>query len=51
MHILIYAIKLSSLQMTIDPRSLFCLTGVAIRIAQRMGLSTDGTNFAIPPFE
>jgi hypothetical protein len=37
--------------MTIDPRSLFCLTGVAVRIAQRMGLSTDGTSYAIPPFE
>lgn len=37
--------------MTIDPRSLACLTGIAVRIAQRMGLSTDGTNYAIPPFE
>ena len=44
-------LKLSSLQMTVDPRSLFCLTGVAIRIAQRMGLSTDGTSYGIPPFE
>lgn len=44
-------LKLSSLQMTIDPRSLFCLAGVAVRIAQRMGLSTDGTTYAIPPFE
>ena len=39
------------MQLTIDPRALFCLTGVAIRIAQRMGLSTDGTSYAIPPFE
>ena len=37
--------------MTIDPRSLACLTGIAVRIAQRMGLGTDGTNYAIPPFE
>jgi hypothetical protein len=44
-------LKLSSLQMTVDPRSLYCLTGVAIRIAQRMGLSTDGTTYGIPPFE
>lgn len=45
-------LKLSSLQTnTIDPRSLFCLTGCVVRIAQRMGLSTDGTNYAIPPFE
>jgi hypothetical protein len=37
--------------MIVDPRTLFCLTGVAVRIAQRMGLSTDGTVYAIPPFE
>jgi hypothetical protein len=37
--------------MTIDPRSLFCIIGVAVRIALRMGLGTDGTNYAIPPFE
>ncbi|KAK9322024.1 hypothetical protein V1517DRAFT_362119 [Lipomyces orientalis] len=29
----------------------FCLTGVAVRIAQRMGLAIDGSNYAIPPFE
>ena len=34
-----------------DPRSMFCLAGCVVRIAQRMGLSTDGTNYAIPPFE
>jgi hypothetical protein len=45
-------LKLSSLQTrTMDPRSLFCLSGCVVRIAQRMGLSTDGTNYAIPPFE
>lgn len=37
--------------MTIDPRTLFCLTGVAVRIAQRMGLSTERTNASITPFE
>ncbi|RFU24475.1 hypothetical protein B7463_g11863, partial [Scytalidium lignicola] len=42
---------LSSLQMTIDPRSLFCLTGIAVRMAQRMRLSIDGSHYAIPPFE
>ncbi|KAG0646739.1 Aurofusarin cluster transcription factor aurR2 [Hyphodiscus hymeniophilus] len=41
----------SSLQMTIDPRTLFCLTGVAVRIAQRMGLSSDGSQYELPPFE
>lgn len=37
--------------MNLDPQSMFCLVGVAVRIAQRMGLSTDGTRYAIPPFE
>jgi hypothetical protein len=37
--------------MSIDPRSLFCLTGVAVRIAQRMGLHHDGTSYGLPPFE
>jgi hypothetical protein len=44
-------LKLSSMQMTMDPQTMFCLIGVAVRIAQRMGLNTDGTSFAIPPFE
>ena len=34
-----------------DPRTLFCLTGIAIRIAQRMGLTFDGTSFGLPPFQ
>jgi Fungal specific transcription factor domain len=34
-----------------DPRSLFCLTGIAVRIAQRMGLAFDGTSYGLPPFE
>jgi hypothetical protein len=37
--------------MSIDPRSLLCLTGVAVRIAQRMGLHYDGTTYGLPPFE
>ena len=34
-----------------DPRSLFCLTGIAVRISQRMGLSFDGTSYGLLPFE
>jgi hypothetical protein len=34
-----------------DPRSLFCLTGIAVRISQRMGLSFDGTSYGLSPFE
>jgi hypothetical protein len=37
--------------MSIDPRSLFCLTSVAVRIAQRMGLHHDGTSYGLPSFE
>ncbi|KAL1849629.1 hypothetical protein VTK73DRAFT_9841 [Phialemonium thermophilum] len=35
----------------VDPRSLFCLLGIAVRIATRLGLHQDGARFGIPPFE
>lgn len=35
----------------VDPRSLFCLLGMAIRIAQRIGLHRDGAQFGLSPFE
>lgn len=41
----------STLQFRVDPRSLFCLTGISVRIAQRMGLHRDGTSQRLPPFE
>lgn len=44
-------LKLSNLQMTMDPQTMYCLIGVAVRIAQRIGLNVDGTTFGIPPFE
>ncbi|KAI1434607.1 fungal-specific transcription factor domain-containing protein [Xylaria sp. CBS 124048] len=34
-----------------DPRSLFCLTGIAVRLAQRLGLQRDGAEFGFSPFE
>ncbi|KAI0378038.1 hypothetical protein F5Y04DRAFT_166125 [Hypomontagnella monticulosa] len=34
-----------------DPRSLFCLTGIAVRLAQRIGLHRDGAQFHLSPFE
>ncbi|KAI1876933.1 uncharacterized protein JN550_001005 [Neoarthrinium moseri] len=34
-----------------DPRSLFCLTGMAVRLAYRMGLHRDGAQFNLSPFE
>ncbi|EHL02551.1 putative Uncharacterized transcriptional regulatory protein [Glarea lozoyensis 74030] len=41
----------SCLNFNVDPRALFCLTGIAVRIAQRMGLNFDGTAYGLPPFE
>lgn len=34
-----------------DPRSLFCYIGIAVRIATRLGLHRDGAQFGLPPFE
>lgn len=42
---------MSCLNFSIDPRSHFCLTGIAIRIAQRMGLNYDGTTYGLAPYE
>ena len=40
-----------NIDLTLDPRSLSCLTGITVRIAQRMGLNSDGTSFGLSPFE
>ena len=34
-----------------DPHTFWILTGVAVRIAQRMGLHRDGEKLGLPPFE
>lgn len=34
-----------------EPRSLFTLSGIALRIAEAMGLHRDGTSLGLPPFE
>ena len=34
-----------------EPRTVWTLTGVAIRLAEGMGLHRDGTSLGIPPFE
>ena len=39
------------MQQLVDPRYLFCLTGIAVRIATRLGLHRDGGQFGLPPFE
>lgn len=35
----------------IDPHTFWMLTGIAVRIAQRMGLHRDGETLGLPPFE
>ncbi|TAQ90796.1 hypothetical protein B7494_g869 [Chlorociboria aeruginascens] len=44
-------IMFSNLRLAFDPRALYCLTGIAIRIAQRVGLNLDGTTLGLPPFD
>ncbi|KAI0008829.1 hypothetical protein F4779DRAFT_641318 [Xylariaceae sp. FL0662B] len=34
-----------------DPRTLFCLTGIGVRLAHRIGLHRDGAQFNLSPFE
>lgn len=36
---------------SIDPHTFWMLTGIAVRIAQRMGLHRDGEALGLPPFE
>ncbi|KAG9234141.1 fungal-specific transcription factor domain-containing protein [Amylocarpus encephaloides] len=42
---------LSNFNQTVDPRVLFCWSGIAVRIAQTMGLNFDGTHYSLSPFE
>jgi hypothetical protein len=35
----------------IDPRQVFCMMGIAVRIAQRMGLHRDPDGYGLSPFE
>ncbi len=44
-------IHLLSVRDIYDPRALWSLTGVAVRIAQGMGLERDGVSLGLPPFE
>ncbi|KAB8270239.1 fungal-specific transcription factor domain-containing protein [Aspergillus minisclerotigenes] len=46
-----YFLYLFCIVQYIDPRSLFCLIGIAVRIATRLGLHRDGTQFGLSPFE
>ncbi|KAK9853033.1 hypothetical protein MYU51_007607 [Penicillium brevicompactum] len=46
-----YVLYLIGLRLYVDPRSLFCYIGIAVRIATRLGLHRDGAQFGLPPFE
>ncbi|KAI1824003.1 fungal-specific transcription factor domain-containing protein [Xylaria intraflava] len=47
---LLYCYQIGVRQQT-DPRSLFCLTGIGVRLGQRLGLQRDGAEFGFSPFE
>ncbi|KAJ6079681.1 hypothetical protein N7467_009434 [Penicillium canescens] len=46
-----YFLYLITMRLWIDPRSLFCLIGIAVRMATRIGLHRDGAQFGLSPFE
>ncbi|KAG6024833.1 hypothetical protein E4U41_001679 [Claviceps citrina] len=46
-----YVLYLFAVRWVIDPRQVFCLIGIAVRIAQRMGLHLDPAGYGLPPFE
>ncbi|KAJ4411327.1 hypothetical protein N0V82_009016 [Gnomoniopsis sp. IMI 355080] len=46
-----YMLFLISGRTSIDPHTYWMLTGIGVRIAQRMGLHHDGEALGLPPFE
>ncbi|KXT09472.1 hypothetical protein AC579_8675 [Pseudocercospora musae] len=46
-----FTLFLISCRTTYDPHTLWILTGVAIRISQRMGLHRDAESLGFPPFD
>ncbi|KAL6886000.1 fungal-specific transcription factor domain-containing protein [Trichoderma evansii] len=46
-----YVLFLISIRTQIDPHLFWMLTGVAVRIAQRMGLHRDGEGLGLSPFD
>ncbi|QUC21594.1 uncharacterized protein UV8b_05837 [Ustilaginoidea virens] len=46
-----YVLYLFAVRRSMDPRQVFCLIGIAVRIAQRMGLHRDPAGYGLPPFE
>nr|D7PI00.1 RecName: Full=Transcription factor vrtR1; AltName: Full=Viridicatumtoxin synthesis protein R1 [Penicillium aethiopicum]ADI24933.1 VrtR1 [Penicillium aethiopicum] len=46
-----YTLFLIALRTQIDSHTFWILTGIAVRLAQRMGLHRDGESLGLPPFE
>ncbi|KAF7118657.1 hypothetical protein CNMCM5793_008195 [Aspergillus hiratsukae] len=46
-----YTLFLVAMRTQIDAHTFWILTGITIRLAQRMGLHRDGENLGLPPFE
>nr|XP_036583300.1 C6 transcription factor [Colletotrichum truncatum]KAF6792276.1 C6 transcription factor [Colletotrichum truncatum] len=46
-----YMLYLIAVRMFVDPRQIFCLVGIAVRIGQRMGLHRDVAAFGLSPYE
>ncbi|KAL7814171.1 N-terminal binuclear Zn cluster-containing protein [Trichoderma aethiopicum] len=46
-----YLLYLMTVRWFIDPRQVFCMMGIAVRIAQRMGLHRDPDGYGLSPFE
>ncbi|KAB5517531.1 putative C6 transcription factor [Coniochaeta sp. 2T2.1] len=46
-----YVLLLNSCRHSYDPHTYWILTGIAVRIAQRMGLHREGERLGLPPFD
>jgi hypothetical protein len=46
-----YTLFLIAMRTQLDSDTFWILTGIAIRLAQRMGIHRDGENLGLPPFE
>lgn len=49
--LLLYLIAVRGHLHAYDPHTFWIMTGIAVRIAQRMGLHRDGESLGLPPFE
>ncbi|KZZ93872.1 Transcription factor [Moelleriella libera RCEF 2490] len=46
-----YTLFLLAVRSQVDPDTFWSLTGIAMRLAQRMGVHRDGEDLGLPPFE